>query len=125
MDEHPRRRTAWRTAFFALLALFLVTSAFFVYSILDQGVTLTHRAESAADATEDLAIALQLLPELRLGDRRADVLAILRRHHPGALITATDSTIEIGQLTFRFGSDDRLIEVRHPDVAPAALTQAQ
>jgi hypothetical protein len=124
MSEDLRARNRWRSAFFALLVILIASLAFLLYAIVDQGVTLTHQAEAAADATEDLAVALRLLPELRRGDRRADILVTLRRAYPEALISSTDSTISIGQLIFRFGSDDRLMQVRHPDVPVESLSRA-
>jgi hypothetical protein len=125
VSDHHRPRNPWRSAFVVLLVLSLSAVGFLAYAIVDQGVTLTYQAEAAADANDDLAVALRLLPELRRSDRRLDVLTMLRRAYPDALISATDSTIGIGQLTFSFGPDDRLIQVHHPDVPLESLSQAQ
>jgi hypothetical protein len=38
------------------------------------------------------------------------------REHPGSLITASDSTVGIGQLELRFGAYGRLRAIAHPEV---------
>lgn len=108
---HASRPNRWRTAFLVLLAAAVGVAGFLVYGIVDQGVTLTYQADEHQRVREDLAVALRALPALAPAADRSTVLATLRRQHLGALITATDSTVGIGQLTFRFGRDGRIREV--------------
>ena len=120
MEGVARSRARWRRVCLALAALWLLTVLWAIYGLIDQGVTLTHQGESRRHLTEDLGVLADLAPAVAGGVRRGEVLAALRRRHPTALITATDSTVGIGQLEFRFGPDGRLRAVEHPDLAESA-----
>lgn len=110
-------RARWRRAFFALLALWALTVAWAAYALLDQGVTLTYQGESYRSLREDLAVLTRLAPVAAPGVRRGELLEALRGQHPRAVITASDSTVGIGQLEFRFGPDGRLRAVAHPELS--------
>ena len=88
--------------------MWLLSTGGLLYAMVDQGVTLTHQADEYERTREDLVVALALLPTLDGSPTRREVLEELRRQHPAALITATDSTVGIGGLRLRFGANGRL-----------------
>jgi hypothetical protein len=110
-------RARWRAGFFILLSLWGLTVLGAGYALLDHGVTDTYGAVGREYMTRDLGVALRLMPALSAGTRRDDVLASLRRLNPTALISATDTTVGIEQLTFRFDRAGRLIAVDQPDLS--------
>jgi hypothetical protein len=114
MTDVGRSRMRWRQAFFVLLAAALVTIGGLLIALLGHGATLTYAEQSHLDADQDLGVALRLLTAEQPSPTRATVLRALRRQNPGAPITATDSTVTIGQLTFRFARSGRLQDVTHP-----------
>ncbi len=95
-------------AFLVLLPLSLVSTGFLVYTGVDQGVTAAYTEADSRETHADLAALRELVPELTSHASRSAVLAALRRQHPKALITATDSTVGIGGLVFRFAPDGHL-----------------
>lgn len=113
-DKLRRSRRHWRAGFFALVAILIVGVLTGFYALLDQGVSYTYLREELQYVEADFAILRRLTPTLRQGDTRADVLALLRRQNPDALISSTDSTIRVGALVFRFGTDGRLHAVDRP-----------
>ena len=117
MTDPAQSRRRWRRAFFALLVLWLVTAASAAYAVIDQGVTLTYHEASARDMARDFRVLLRAAPALGGSVTRSAVLTTLRRQHPDALISATDSTVRRGDLTFRFAADGRLQAVDHEYVS--------
>ena len=114
-DGIRRSSGRWRIAFFSVLGLLILTVLAGSYALLDQGISYTYLADDLRYVESDFAILRRLTPGLRQGDTRADVLALLRRQNPEALISSTDSTVRIGGLVFRFGADGRLRAVDRPD----------
>ena len=121
MTDVARSRQRWRLLSFALLALCLLTLGGAAYAVLDQGVTLTYQAEGRRALAEDLAVLVTAAPAMGSDVTRPSLLATLRRQHPTALITATDSTVGIGRLEFYFAPDGRLRRIAHPDLAAAEV----
>lgn len=108
MTDIARSRRRWRLAFLLLLPLSLLSTGFLVYAGVDQSVTASYMEADSRDTHEDLAVLRALVPELSPTVSRSAVLTTLRRQHPKALITATDSTVGLGGLVFRFGRDGHL-----------------
>ena len=104
----------WRAGFFALLALCVMIVVLATYALLDQGISYSYLRDDLDYIESDFAILRRLAPALRQGDSRADVLVLLRRQNPQALISSTDSTVTVGGLVFRFGPDGRLSVVERP-----------
>src|SRR5215208_2301977 len=98
IEAVARSRARWRRTAVALLALWLLTGGWAVYALVDQGVTLTYQGAGRRHLREDFAVLAALAPEVAGGVRRGDLLRALRRQYPEALITATDSTVGMGEL---------------------------
>jgi hypothetical protein len=101
-------RNRWRIAFFILLVVWLLSVVTSGYFILDQGITQTYARVSYDDTRHSLTIVERLLPAIQGRNQRGAVLELLRDQNQRALIVATDSTVEIEGLVFRFGADGRL-----------------
>jgi hypothetical protein len=114
MTDIGRSRMRWRQAFFVLLAAALVTIGGLLIALFGHGATPTYAEQSHRDTDQDLAVALRLLNAEQPPPTRAAMLRTLRRQNPSAAIATTDSTISIGQLTFRFARSGRLQDVAHP-----------
>src|SRR5262245_50050494 len=99
MTDIGQSRRQWRRAFYIALGAFLLTLAGLVYATTDRNVT--YADQRPRETQEDLDVAVRLLSS-QTGLTRSDVLGLLRRQNPKAKILATDSTVSIGQLTFRF-----------------------
>lgn len=104
----------WKTAFFGLLILAALGGTAAAYGLLDQGVTLTYMQQSYVETIEDLEVLQRLVPAAAPRLNRADVLTLLRRQHPRAFIVATDTSVQIGQLTFHFAGSGALQTIAHP-----------
>jgi hypothetical protein len=72
------------------------------YSIVDAAITIDGLEASNRDIQTSAAVLAAIAPGIAPSATRADVLTLLRRQHPRAIIVATDSSVAIEQLTFRF-----------------------
>jgi hypothetical protein len=108
---HSRRQ--WRRAFYIVLGAFVLALAGLVYATTDRNVT--YADQRPRETQEDLDVAVRIL-SAQTELTRSDVLGLLRRQNPKAKILATDSTVSIGQLTFRFARNGRLEQVDHPSI---------
>jgi hypothetical protein len=95
---------SWKRGFFVLLAVLIASNLAWLYAALDFGVTASYAAVSHQEDRADLAVLRRMLPEAR-GMRRSDVLALLRRTNPGALIVDDSAGVSIGGLRFQFTAD--------------------
>jgi hypothetical protein len=102
----------WRTAFFLLLAVFVLTIGVLIYKIIDQAVTITYMQEGYHDTEKDLLTLSRLTPALRQGMTKKDILFLLRQQNSNEIITEEGQLLNIGQLQFIFDRDNRLIEIK-------------
>ena len=51
----------WKTAFWVCLTVLLIVTAYSVYSIVDQAVTLTYQKEGYADTENDLENLIEII----------------------------------------------------------------
>jgi hypothetical protein len=110
MTDIGQSRRQWRRAFYIALGGFLFALAGLVYATTDRNVT--YADQGPRETREDLDVVVRMLSS-QTGLTRSDVLGLLRRQNPKAKILATDSTVSIGQLTFRFARNGRLEQVDH------------
>jgi hypothetical protein len=109
----------WKAAFFSLLGVTVLGAGAATYGLLDAGVTRTYMEVGYTDTINDLEVLRQLIPAVQRPLMQTEALALLRRQHPTALIAATDSSIQIGQLTFLFAPTGSLRSVEHPTARSA------
>jgi len=113
VDATPAFDTSrrWRTAFIVAATVCLLTAGAAVYGILDQAVTMDGLQVGYDDTRQAAEVLAGLGPRVAPRITRADLLTILRQQHPDALIVATDSTVALGQLTFRFDAHGALRKI--------------
>ena len=107
----PGHRNRWRVAFFVLLVVWIFSVLTLGYFIVDAGITQTYAGVSAEDSERALAVLERLVPAIQRRSDRTALLELLRAQNPRAFIVATDSTVEVDGLTFRFGVDRQLRSV--------------
>jgi len=101
----------WKIAFFCCLVLFIASIVFFIYSIIDQGISYTYLKVSYDEQVEANKVLGNLV--VRGGQKysQKDILYLLRQEYPKAFIVEEKNTIRIGSNEFEF-EKDRLVMVR-------------
>ena len=95
-----------------LLAVTLVASnLWWVYCLLDTGVTQTYMSVALDDNKQALAQTLALLPVVaRPGVSRSEVLAAARSAEPSAAPFEKDGFVWVGQIGLKFNERGQLVE---------------
>jgi hypothetical protein len=97
-------KNKWRTAFWTLLTVFVLTTLFLLYSILDQGVTITYMREGYEDTEHDLEQVSQIIK----GKLTFEDFKEITDRYPGL----EDSTsIELNRIKINFGTDKKVSSV--------------
>ena len=93
-----------------LLALALVVSnAYWLYRVVDAGITLSYRDDSLQDHREALAQALAILPVVAsLEAAPQDVIAVATEASRATRSFEKEGYLWVGQLGLRFDSNGRL-----------------
>jgi len=105
----PGSTKLWQLAFFAALAIGVGTIALLAYSILDQGVTLTHMSEGYSRSEKDLKMLGDAFPRDRY--TKKDIVVVLRKLEPKGLIVQTKCAVQLNGLRFEFDRSGRLVNV--------------
>jgi hypothetical protein len=114
MTDIGTSRRQWIRAFWVLAGAFVVVLGALMYATTSRNVS--YAVERPQETQADLDIAIRMLSGQQPAWTRANVLRVLRRQNPSAKIFATDSTVTIGKLTFRFDRTGRLEDVTHPSM---------
>ncbi|MHB8131666.1 MAG: Imm58 family immunity protein [Mobilitalea sp.] len=101
----------WKIAFFCCLVLFIASSAFFIYSVIDQGVSYTYLKVSYDEQVEANKVLGNLIVKGGQKYSQKDILYLLRQEYPKAFIVEEKNTISIGANKFEF-EKDRLVKVK-------------
>jgi hypothetical protein len=101
----------WKLSFFITLIALVVTNSFWLYKVIDAGVTYTYQQVSLDEKTK----AVKLLGALLVKDgqkyTKKDVLYILRQLNKDAFIVEEENLINIDGVKFIF-INDKLSEVK-------------
>jgi hypothetical protein len=100
---------SWRQAFAAAVAIAVGIIAFLAYSVVDQGVTITHLSEGYSRSENDLKVLADAFPRDRYNKK--DVVAVLRKSDPKGFIVETKCAVQLNGLRFEFDSAGRLVNV--------------
>src|SRR5262245_34702242 len=116
--DHPnvspeKKRNPYKVAFFIQLVVLLGVSAFLLYSVIDQGVSLTYMSQGYEETQKDLKVLMSLLPPAAKELDRKDLVFLLRKNQPDALIVEEPTRVSIGFLEFEFSAQGTLQRVRH------------
>ena len=97
-------KNKWRTAFWILLTFFISTTLFLLYSILDQGVTITYMREGYEDTEHDLEQVSQILK----GKLTFEDFKEITDRYPDL---GDSTSIELNRIKINFGTDRKVRSV--------------
>ncbi len=105
-------------AILALSAALVATNMFWLYKLVDAGISYTYLQTSYDDARGTALQALALLPEVaRQSTNREAAIDAVQRVQPQAMPFEKDGFVWVGDIGLRFDSAGRLLEAR-PAVEP-------
>jgi hypothetical protein len=96
----------WKRAFFGLLALFFGVTGFLLYAVVDQGISYSYLKTSFDDSNRSLQLLAALYPLDRYNKK--DVVHIIRKQVPDALIVERPSFVSVDGLRFDFDAAGHL-----------------
>jgi hypothetical protein len=98
----------WKIAFwFCLTTLFLVT-AFGIYCVIDQGITLTYMKDGYEDTENDLDNISKIINETDL--TKLQIKKTLRPHHLYEYMDFNKDTVSLDRVSLIF-KDDKLFKI--------------
>lgn len=106
MDNTLRKLRIWRAACVVVTLVALPIVLFLTYAVIDQGVSLTYRAQNHADLDRSLSRLARLFP--RTAYDRKDILFLLRKQNPDGFIVESDCAVQIESLRFEFDRRGKL-----------------
>jgi hypothetical protein len=93
----------WKIAFWICLTLLIGGTLFGLFSIVDQGVTLTYLRESCDDTEKDLNTLVELINETNLS--KGQIEEKLKTHYLFEFMDFRQDKIQIHRLTLIFKND--------------------
>jgi hypothetical protein len=97
-------KNKWRTAFWTLLTVFVLTTLFLLYSILHQGVTITYMREGYEYTEHDLEQVSQVIK----GKLTFEDFKEIRDRYPDL---GDSTSIELNRIKINFGIDKKVSSV--------------
>jgi hypothetical protein len=94
-------RNNWKIAFWSLLIVFVKTTLYLGYFVIDQGTTITYMKEGHEDTENDL---LQLSSSLKGKLTKSDFSEILKRYPDSAEL----KTIDLNRIRIKFDKYNRV-----------------
>ena len=99
----------WKIGFWICLTLLIGVTLFGLYSIIDQGVSLTYLRESYDDTDQDLDTIIELINETNL--TKEQIKEKLKNHDLFEFMDFNQNEVHIHRLTLIF-EDGRLNEIK-------------
>jgi hypothetical protein len=97
-------KNKWRTAFWTLLTVFVLTTILLLYSVLDQGVTITYMREGYRDTEHDLEQVSQIIK----GKLTFEDFKEITDRYPDL---GDSTSIELNRIKINFGTDKKVSSV--------------
>jgi RNAse (barnase) inhibitor barstar len=97
-------KNKWRTAFWTLLTVYILTTLFLLYSILDQGETITYMRKGYGDTEHDLEQVSQIIK----GKLTFEDFKEITDTYPDL---GDSTSIELNRIKIDFGTDKKVISV--------------
>src|SRR5688572_2848562 len=97
----------WKIAFFVCLTILLLVTAFGIYSIIDQGVSLAYMEQGYSDTENDLQSLTKLINETDL--TKGQISKALSKHNLYESMDLKSDTISLYRINLIF-KDDKLLE---------------
>jgi hypothetical protein len=96
----------WKIAFWVCLSVLLLVTAFSVYSIIDQAVTLTYQKEGYKDIENDLDNLIEIINKTDL--TKMQIQQELKDHRQYEYMDFKTDTISINRVTLIFKATNYL-----------------
>ena len=93
----------WKIAFWVCLTVMLLVTAFSVYSIIDQAVTLTYQKEGYTDTENDLDNLIEIINKTDL--TKTQIEKELKDHRLYEYMNFKKDTMSLDRVTLIFQSD--------------------
>ncbi len=93
----------WKIAFWCCLTLLVAVTVFSVYSIIDQGVTLTYQKEGYTDTENDLNQLIELINKTDL--TKSAIKSELKDHRLYQYMNFNSDTISLDRVSLIFEND--------------------
>ena len=93
----------WKIAFSCCLTLLIALTVFSVYSIIDQGVTLTYQKEGYTDTENDLDQLIEIINETDL--TKSAIKSELNDHRLFEYMDFNSDTISLDRVSLIFEND--------------------
>lgn len=93
----------WKIAFWVCLIALILVTAFGVYSIIDQAVTLTYQEEGYTDTEKDLDNLIEIINKTDL--TKTQIQKELKDHRLYEFMDFKTDTISLDRVTLIFKSD--------------------
>ncbi len=101
--KENRKLDRWKIAFWICLTLLLLTGISGIYTVLDQGVTLTHLREIHQDTEADLQTLVKLINETDL--TKNEIKAELQNHRLREYMNFESNTVSLERTQLVFKND--------------------
>jgi len=98
----------WKSAFWICLTLLAVVTGISVYSIIDQGVTITYMREGYTDVENDLDNLSKIINKTDFS--KTQIKKTLRQHHLFEYMDFNKDTISLDKVALIF-KNDKLFKV--------------
>ncbi len=92
----------WKVSFFITLLALLVTNAFWLYTVIDSGVTYTYQQVTLNEKAKAVEILGALIVKGGNKYTKKDILHILRQVNKNAFIVEEDNLIDAEGVKFIF-----------------------
>lgn len=96
----------WKIAFWACLTILILVTAVAVYSIIDQGITLTYQKEGYTDTENDLDNLIEIINKTNL--TKTQIQEELKSHKSYEYMNFKTDTISLNTVMLIFKSDKLL-----------------
>jgi predicted PurR-regulated permease PerM len=93
----------WKIAFWICLALLVLVTMFSIYSIIDQGVTLTYQKEGYIDTENDLDQLIEIIKKTDL--TKSQIKNELKNHKLYEYMNFNSDTISLDRVLLIFEND--------------------
>ncbi len=98
----------WKIAFFVSLTLLVLVTAFSIYAIIDQSVTITYMNESYDDTDNDLNNLSKIINQTNFTKR--EIKNLLKQHKLFEYMNFAKDTISLDRVNLIF-KDDKLFKI--------------
>ena len=96
-------RNKWKIAFWFCLLLFIITGVIGLYSIIDQGVTITYMRDGYSDTEADLETLIEIIE--KTDQTKNGIKNILKKHRLYEFMDFDNDTISLERVNLIFEND--------------------